>query len=128
MKSLKGEFDILIKHKNTEEASRLFNCDRIEYIAHKKGDHFDHHLMFCRGKELIFKVWLRNEPHDIPYKNIKEAMKDVGIDVHSFAYLRNKVEKIPKGYYKDSHGSIQKKPKWTETYAEGKDPFDVIKL
>lgn len=88
MKSLKGQFDILIKHQNTGEASRLFDCDRIGYMADKEGEYFDHHLMFYRGKKLIFKVWLRNEPEDKPYKNIKEAMKDVGIAVHSFAYLK----------------------------------------
>ncbi len=82
MNSIKGNFDVLIKHKNTEEASRIFNCNRIEYIADKKGEHFDHHLMFYKGKDLIFKVWLRNQSKDKPYNDIKEAMDDVGIEIY----------------------------------------------
>lgn len=37
--------DALIKHKSISENSRIF-CDKIEYIHDRKGDFFDHHLMF----------------------------------------------------------------------------------
>jgi hypothetical protein len=84
MEVKKGKFDVLIEHKNIEEPSRLFDCDRIEYLSHKVGEHFDHHLMFFRGNKLIYKVWLRNKPEDKPYKNIEEAMKDVGISLYEF--------------------------------------------
>ncbi|MCX6706713.1 MAG: hypothetical protein NT001_01070 [Candidatus Woesearchaeota archaeon] len=71
-----------IGHKNTEEQSRIF-CDRIEYV-HDRGKFmgkpvFDHHLMFWNKGKLIFKVWLK---HNKEYKNINEALKDVGIEVY----------------------------------------------
>ncbi len=70
-----------VKHKNTEEKS-LILADKVEYIKNKKGDFFDHHLMFYSGGYiLIFKVWLKNGLKDKPYKNVKEACRDVGITI-----------------------------------------------
>ena len=77
---MQGDFDILIKHKNTEEASRLFDCDKIEYIHDRKRDLFDHHLMFYKKRKLIFKVWLKYNKWE-NYKSLKEAMEDVGISI-----------------------------------------------
>ena len=57
----------LIKHKNTEQNS-LIVADKVEYI--------NNHLMFYRKNNLVFKVWLKKD-----YKNIKEALRDVGIKV-----------------------------------------------
>ena len=73
--------NVLIRHKNTEERSRIF-CDWIEYV-HSKGNFmgkpiFDHHLMFWSKGELVFKVWLKQDKR---YKNINEALEDVGIEV-----------------------------------------------
>lgn len=77
----KESFYVKIKHsENIEQESYLW-CNRIEYIADKDGEYFDHHLMFYLGKMLVFKIWLRNEPDDKPYKNIKEALRDVNIMV-----------------------------------------------
>lgn len=75
----KSGIDVFIKHKNIEEDSRIF-CDRIVYMH----DHeifmgkpvFDHHLMFYSGKELVFKVWLRQ---DRRYKDIFKVMEDIGM-------------------------------------------------
>ena len=67
-----------IVHKNIDEPSLIF-ADKVEYIANKQGDFFDHHLMFYSGKELIFKVYLPNGLKNKPYKGIKEACEDVGI-------------------------------------------------
>ncbi|HLC31700.1 MAG TPA: hypothetical protein VJK51_03455 [Candidatus Nanoarchaeia archaeon] len=88
MNIINGRFDVLIQQINVEEPSRLFNCNKIEYIHDRDGDFFDHHLMFYRkeGKkyQLLFKVWLRNSPKDKKYKDIKEAMKDVGISLYRY--------------------------------------------
>ncbi len=67
--------------KKKFEQSHLLRADRIEYIADKKGEYFDHHLMFYLKKELTFKLWLKNESSDKPYKDIKEALKDIGIEL-----------------------------------------------
>ncbi|MCX6818528.1 MAG: hypothetical protein NT129_00830 [Candidatus Aenigmarchaeota archaeon] len=61
---------VLFSQDNTAEHSRLFGIDRIEYI--------DNHLMLRRKDRLVFKVWL---PYDKKVKNVKEAMKSVGMDV-----------------------------------------------
>ena len=81
---IQGKFDVLIKHKNTEEASRLFDCDKVEYIQDRKRGLFDHHLMFYRKGKLVFKVWLKNSSKDKEYKNIENALKDVGISLFMF--------------------------------------------
>ena len=39
----------------------------------------ENHLMFRFKKELIFKVWLKKD-----YKDVKEAMKDVGIRLFEY--------------------------------------------
>jgi len=72
--------------ENTDQPSYLF-CDKIEYL-HNRGFHkefgktFDHHLMFYRKKDrLIFKVWLKNDTKDKEYKNIREALKSVGLEI-----------------------------------------------
>ncbi len=67
--------DTWISHKGTSEKSRIF-CDKIEYIHDRKGRIFDHHLMFWNNNKLVFKVWLKS---DKEFKNIKEALKSVGI-------------------------------------------------
>ncbi len=67
--------------KSKFEEPHLLRANRVEYIADKKGEIFDHHLMFYLGKELIFKVWLKNKPEDKKYKNINEALKDVKINI-----------------------------------------------
>ena len=61
-------FSAQIKHKNTTQHS-LISCDMVEY-------HFNH-LFFYNKEQLAFKVWLKKD-----YKNIKEALKDVGITVN----------------------------------------------
>lgn len=78
----KSEFMIInIKQKNTTEASKLF-CDKIEYLHLKDGKFFDHHLMFYLRKNLIFKIWLPNEPQDKEFMGAKEALESVGIKVY----------------------------------------------
>lgn len=77
----KNGLNVLIEQKNTECKSKIF-CDWIDYM-HDRGKFmgrpiFDHHLMFWLGKKLVFKVWLRQ---DKEYRNINEALKDVGIKV-----------------------------------------------
>ncbi|PIN86699.1 hypothetical protein COV19_03420 [Candidatus Woesearchaeota archaeon CG10_big_fil_rev_8_21_14_0_10_44_13] len=71
----------LIRHKNIGERSRIF-CDWIEYMHDRRKfmgkPVFDHHLMFWSKGELVFKVWLKQNRE---YKNINEALKDVGIEV-----------------------------------------------
>lgn len=76
---IKGKTAV-IKHKNTSEGSRIF-CDEIEYMHDRKGNIFDHHLMFWLEGKLVFKVWLRNRPEDKEYEDVYEALKDVGIKV-----------------------------------------------
>ncbi|MFH1802814.1 MAG: hypothetical protein ABH864_05205 [archaeon] len=76
-----GDFDVLIKQQKTEEKSRLFACTKVEYLHDKKEDFFDHHLMFYKGKTLIFKVWLPNSKTDKPFKNVSEALESVGMGV-----------------------------------------------
>jgi hypothetical protein len=80
-----GFCDCLIKHKGQQkhDPSIIF-CDRIEYW-HDRGEDayfgktFDHHLMFWKGKELIFKVYLPNEQKHKDFKDIFEALKSCGI-------------------------------------------------
>lgn len=72
---------VFVEQKNTGERSMIF-CDTVEYM-HDRGTFmghptFDHHLMFWLGKKLVFKVWLRQ---DREYKNINEALEDVGMAV-----------------------------------------------
>lgn len=71
---------VRIKQKNTTEPSLIF-CDKIEYMHIKKGEFFDHHLMFFYKNQLIFKIWLPNEPEDKEFKDIFEALKSVEMDV-----------------------------------------------
>ena len=66
--------------EKTEQPSYLW-CDRIEYMADKEGEFFDHHLMFYIDKKLVFKVWLRNNSEDKKYKDVKEAMESAGLEV-----------------------------------------------
>ena len=79
-----GENIILrIKQQNTEQSSYLF-CDKIEYW-HDKIDSkhfFDHHLMIWNNNNLIFKVWLPNEAKDKEFKDVKEALKSVGMEIN----------------------------------------------
>ena len=71
MKKMEGNFDVydvLIKQKNTQEPSRLFNCTKVELVGNE--------IMVYKKKELVFKVWLKKD-----YKDIEEALKDVGIEI-----------------------------------------------
>ena len=63
----KGIHPVWIKGKNVEQ-DNLIVSDKVEYYAN--------HLMFYLKNELVFKVWLKKD-----YKNINEALKDVGIEV-----------------------------------------------
>jgi hypothetical protein len=69
---IKGNFDVLIKHRGMSESSRLFNASKIELL--------NNHLLVYRGKELIFKVWLQKEG----YVDVKKAMNDCDIKVIKF--------------------------------------------
>lgn len=71
---------INLKQKNTIEPSKIF-CDKVQYLHYKEKDIFDHHLMFYLRKNLIFKIWLPNEPKDKEFKDIHEALKSVGMEV-----------------------------------------------
>ncbi len=76
--------NVTIKHKGVTENSRIF-CDEIIYL-HNKGTFqgsltFDHHLLFWKKRELVFKVWLNNKLSDKEFKNIQQAMGSVGIKV-----------------------------------------------
>lgn len=77
----KQGLDVYVEQKNTTEKSRIF-CDKIEYIHDWQrfmGKRvLNHHLMFWSGKELVFRVYLRTNK---PYKDIYEALEDVGITV-----------------------------------------------
>ena len=79
-RKIKNIYPVWIKGINTEQ-DNLIVADSVEYINNKQGDFFDHHLMFYWKGKLVFKVWLKNSPKDNPYKNIKAALKDVGIRV-----------------------------------------------
>jgi hypothetical protein len=79
--SITGKFDVMIEQKNTEEASRLFDCTNVEYMHNKDEFSFDHHLMFWKGKKLIFKVWLPNDINDNEFKSINSALESVGIKI-----------------------------------------------
>lgn len=76
---------IRIKQKNTEQSSYLF-CTKIHYLHSRDyhemfGKTFDHHIMIYNGDKLIFKVWLPNSTKDKEFKNVKEALKSVGMEV-----------------------------------------------
>ena len=49
------------------EEPHLLRADKVELV--------NNHLMFYLKKELVFKVWLKKD-----YKDVKEALKDVGIN------------------------------------------------
>ncbi|MDO8563668.1 MAG: hypothetical protein Q7R87_01530 [Nanoarchaeota archaeon] len=70
---------ITIKQPNTEQDSYLFS-DKIEYMHDRDKNYFDHHLMIYRNRKLIFKVWLPNGTKDKEFKDVKEALKSVGMD------------------------------------------------
>lgn len=59
-------------NKKEFESPHLLRADKIEFI--------NNHLMFYLGKELIFKVWLK-EGEWQKYKDIKEALEEAGIKV-----------------------------------------------
>ena len=75
MEKIKRKFDVLIEQNKTEEGSRLFNCDKIELIGNE--------IFIYKGKELIYKIWLKSDKWE-SYKDVKEAMKDVGISIIRF--------------------------------------------
>jgi hypothetical protein len=54
------------------EQPHLVRADKIELM--------NNHLMFYLGKELVFKVWLKEDRWE-KYKNIKQAIKDVDIKI-----------------------------------------------
>ena len=45
------------------------------------GKTFDHHLMFWKGKELVFKIWLPNDNRDKEFKDVNEALRSVGMEI-----------------------------------------------
>jgi len=73
-----------IKHKGIGEPSAIF-CDKIEYLHNISKDNklfgfvFDHHLMFWKRGDLVFKVWLPNSRKNKEFKDVFEAMESVGI-------------------------------------------------
>lgn len=69
---------INLKQKNTMEPSKLF-CDKVQYLHNKEKDRFDHHLMFYVKDRLVFKIWLPNHPKDNEFRDIHEALKNVGM-------------------------------------------------
>lgn len=75
MNTIKGNFDVLIKQRNTQESSRLFDCDKIEFNGN--------HIYIYKKDKLIFKIWLKEDKWR-NYKNINEAMNDVGIKIYKF--------------------------------------------
>ena len=85
---IEGNFDVLIKHKGVEESSRLFGCNKIEYLHDRLKDFFDHHIMIYRDKKLFFKVWLPNSSKDKEFKDVKEALDSVGMKVIDFGEWR----------------------------------------
>ena len=54
--------------KDKFEEPHLLRADKVELV--------ENHLMFYLKKELVFKVWLKKD-----YKDVKEALKDVGISL-----------------------------------------------
>jgi len=75
MNTIKGNFDVLIEQKNTDSASRLFNCNSIKLDGNE--------IFIYRGKDLLYKVWLKMDKWE-HYKSVEEAMKDVGISIIKF--------------------------------------------
>jgi len=73
-----------LSHKGVDEPSGIF-CDKIECLHNISKNNklfgfvFDHHLMFWKRGDLVFKVWLPNNEDDKEFKDIFEAMKSVGI-------------------------------------------------
>ncbi len=82
-KKKSDNFIVNIEQKNTTERSAIF-CDEIEYMHDKVKDLFDHHIMIYNKGDLIFKVWLPNEPEDKQFANLKEALKSVGMEIYRY--------------------------------------------
>lgn len=65
-----------IKHKNISQPSVLITANNIVM----KGKHlFFYNHWKKKPENIVFKVWLKKK-----YKTIKEALKDVGIDVSEY--------------------------------------------
>ncbi|MBU0466655.1 MAG: hypothetical protein KJ718_02735 [Nanoarchaeota archaeon] len=58
--------------KRVVEQPYLLRATKVELMGNE--------LYFCLKKELIFKIWLKEEKWR-SYKNINEALKDVDIEV-----------------------------------------------
>lgn len=58
-----------------KEEPFLLRANKIEYLHNKKGEFFDHHLMFYLQGTLVFKMWLPNSIKDKEYASINEALK-----------------------------------------------------
>ena len=82
--SLSNSLIIGINQENTEQPSYLF-CTKVQYLHERSKKlsttFFDHHIMIYYGKNLIFKVWLPNEDDDPEFKDVKEALASVGMEV-----------------------------------------------
>jgi hypothetical protein len=79
MEKKEGNLIAMLNHSLiTEQPSYLF-CDRIEYIYERKQNTFNHHLMFYKKQELIFKIWLPNKKEDRPYSCIGDALSSLDI-------------------------------------------------
>jgi len=66
--------------------NNLLRADKIEYLHNTGedemfGDIFDHHLMFYLKKELIFKMWLPNSSKSKEFKDVRDALNNMGVKV-----------------------------------------------
>ena len=62
------QFLVSYYNKNKFEEPHHLWADKVELV--------ENHLMFYLKKELVFKVWLKKG-----YKDVKEALKNVGISL-----------------------------------------------
>ena len=62
------QFLVSYYDKDKFEEPHLLRADKVELV--------ENHLMFYLKKELVFKVWLKKG-----YKDVREALKDVGISL-----------------------------------------------
>ena len=66
------QFLVSYYNKDKFEEPHCLWADKVELV--------NNHLMFRLKKELIFKVWLKKD-----YKDVKEALKDVGIQPYTLS-------------------------------------------
>lgn len=61
-------------NKEKVDEPYLLRANKIEFI--------NNHLMFYLGKELVFKVWLKEDKLE-KYKNINEVLRDVEVIIRN---------------------------------------------